>query len=130
MRIGERRWRCVSRTSHKVSFCKVTTAHVQWEISNKYFFIFTNRTSCIYISSTFSLCFKTAENMSANFEFLDRPTDDIPKIKVICIGGGISGILTAIKIPQRCQNFELAIYEKNADLGGTWSVPALQCRRI
>lgn len=67
---------------------------------------------------------------SRNFEFLSRPTDEIPKIKIICIGAGISGILTAIKIPHRLQNFELQIYEKSADLGGTWyenHYPGLAC---
>lgn len=48
------------------------------------------------------------------------PIDFARRIKVVCIGGGISGILTAIRFPQKITNLELTIYEKNADIGGTW----------
>lgn len=49
-----------------------------------------------------------------------RAIDDPRPIKVICIGAGFSGILTAIRFPQRIQNLDLVIYEKNDDIGGTW----------
>jgi cation diffusion facilitator CzcD-associated flavoprotein CzcO len=49
-----------------------------------------------------------------------RAIDEQRPIKVICIGAGYSGILTAIRFPQRLSNLELVIYEKNADIGGTW----------
>ena len=42
------------------------------------------------------------------------------RIKVICLGAGYSGILTAIRFPQHIANLELVIYEKNDDIGGTW----------
>ena len=42
------------------------------------------------------------------------------KIKIITIGAGFSGILLAYQIQKHCQNVENVIYEKNADLGGTW----------
>ncbi|KAH7339230.1 hypothetical protein BKA66DRAFT_435055 [Pyrenochaeta sp. MPI-SDFR-AT-0127] len=41
-------------------------------------------------------------------------------MKIICIGAGYSGILTAIRFPQKIANLELTIYEKNDDIGGTW----------
>lgn len=66
----------------------------------------------------------------AYFEYLDRPTDDVPKIRVICIGAGISGILSAIRLPQKIENLDLAIYEKSRHLGGTWfdnHYPGLAC---
>lgn len=50
----------------------------------------------------------------------DLPIDHDRPIKVICIGAGFSGILTAIRFPQRIPNLELVIYEKNDDIGGTW----------
>jgi hypothetical protein len=50
----------------------------------------------------------------------DQAVDTLRPIKVICIGGGLSGILTAIRFPQRIPNLELVIYEKNEDIGGTW----------
>lgn len=50
----------------------------------------------------------------------DMAIDESRPIKVICIGAGFSGILTAIRFPQRIPNLELVIYEKNSDIGGTW----------
>ena len=49
---------------------------------------------------------------------------------MICIGAGINGILTAIRFPQKIQNLTLAVYEKNADVGGTWfenTYPGVAC---
>jgi hypothetical protein len=52
--------------------------------------------------------------------FLDLPIDAGRPLKVICLGAGYSGILSAIRLPQRIPNLELVIYEKNDDIGGTW----------
>jgi hydroxyversicolorone monooxygenase len=41
-------------------------------------------------------------------------------LKAITIGAGVSGILTAYKIQKHLQNIELKVYERNADIGGTW----------
>jgi cation diffusion facilitator CzcD-associated flavoprotein CzcO len=58
--------------------------------------------------------------MAEPFRLIHRCTDDRPPIRVICIGAGLSGILTAIRLPQRVPGVELKIYEKNSDIGGTW----------
>ncbi|KAF4999687.1 hypothetical protein FDECE_11441 [Fusarium decemcellulare] len=58
--------------------------------------------------------------MSYHNPLQDQAIDQPRPIKVICIGAGFSGILTAIRFPQRIPNLELTIYEKNADIGGTW----------
>lgn len=50
----------------------------------------------------------------------ERPIDGARPLRVICVGAGISGILTAIRFPQRIPNLELQIYEKNPDITGTW----------
>jgi len=42
------------------------------------------------------------------------------KLKVLTIGAGVSGILMAYQIQKQCENVEHVIYEKNADIGGTW----------
>ncbi|KAF2237898.1 FAD/NAD(P)-binding domain-containing protein [Viridothelium virens] len=42
------------------------------------------------------------------------------KIRVLTIGAGVSGILLAYKIQKELQNIEHVIYEKNAEVGGTW----------
>jgi cation diffusion facilitator CzcD-associated flavoprotein CzcO len=49
-----------------------------------------------------------------------RSVDNMRPMRVICIGAGISGIITAIRFPQKLKNVELQIYEKNTDVGGTW----------
>lgn len=41
-------------------------------------------------------------------------------LKIITIGAGVSGILMAYKIQKHMPNVELKIYERNADIGGTW----------
>ena len=50
----------------------------------------------------------------------ERSIDSIRPLKVICIGAGVSGILTAIHLPRYLQKLDLTIYDKNEDLGGTW----------
>ncbi|KAK6208153.1 hypothetical protein LQW54_007061 [Pestalotiopsis sp. IQ-011] len=65
----------------------------------------------------------------------EAPTDQRPvehgrPIKVVCIGAGVSGILTGIRLPQRVDNLDLVIYEKNQDVGGTWyenKYPGVAC---
>ncbi|KAK3633928.1 hypothetical protein LTR56_015538 [Elasticomyces elasticus] len=42
------------------------------------------------------------------------------KLKVLTIGAGVTGILMAYRIQKDCPNVEHVIYEKNADIGGTW----------
>ena len=44
------------------------------------------------------------------------------KLRVLTIGAGVTGILMAYRIQEDCGNVEHVIYEKNADIGGTWSV--------
>jgi cation diffusion facilitator CzcD-associated flavoprotein CzcO len=39
---------------------------------------------------------------------------------VIVIGAGMSGIIAGIFFPRNIENLELAIYDKNPELGGTW----------
>lgn len=50
----------------------------------------------------------------------ERSVDESRPLKVIYIGAGVSGIVAAIKFPEYVPNIEIAIYEKNEDVGGTW----------
>ncbi|KAM5341974.1 hypothetical protein ACJ41O_015005 [Fusarium nematophilum] len=52
--------------------------------------------------------------------FPSRPVDKNRPMKVIVIGAGMSGIIAGIFMPRAIENLELTIYDKNADLGGTW----------
>ncbi|RVX74091.1 hypothetical protein B0A52_01923 [Exophiala mesophila] len=49
-----------------------------------------------------------------------RAVDNLRRMKVICVGAGMSGIITGILFPRAVENLDLVIYEKNEDLGGTW----------
>ncbi|KAL2356342.1 hypothetical protein BJ546DRAFT_599721 [Cryomyces antarcticus] len=68
--------------------------------------------------------------MEKTFQIRDRATDDFARIKVLCIGAGVSGVLSGIKLPQKVENLDLAIYEKSSDVGGTWldnHYPGIAC---
>ncbi|EXM21472.1 hypothetical protein RAB80_010040 [Fusarium oxysporum f. sp. vasinfectum] len=42
------------------------------------------------------------------------------KLKIIHVGAGASGLLTAYKAERMLQNYELVCYDKNPVIGGTW----------
>jgi len=50
----------------------------------------------------------------------ERAIDEPRPLRVIYIGAGISGIVAAIVFPKYAPTIDLAIYDKNADVGGTW----------
>ncbi|KPM46513.1 putative sterigmatocystin biosynthesis monooxygenase stcW [Neonectria ditissima] len=60
---------------------------------------------------------KTDTSYEIGNHFHSEPTKPI---KIICVGSGISGLCLAFKLCRRLESFELAIYEKNPDIGGTW----------
>lgn len=41
-------------------------------------------------------------------------------LRVITVGAGVAGILNAYNIQKHCSNVEHVVYDKNADIGGTW----------
>ena len=41
-------------------------------------------------------------------------------VRIICVGAGASGLLFAYKLQRSFSNFDLTIYEKNEEVGGTW----------
>ncbi|KAJ5740221.1 hypothetical protein N7493_000093 [Penicillium malachiteum] len=49
-----------------------------------------------------------------------RPIYTERHIRVICVGAGASGLLFAYKPQRSFSNFDLVIYEKNEQVGGTW----------
>lgn len=63
---------------------------------------------------------------------VDRSIDEARPLRVVVIGAGISGILACIRFVQRIPNLDLCIYDKNADVGGTWfenRYPGCACGR-
>ncbi|KAH9234571.1 hypothetical protein K456DRAFT_1835234 [Colletotrichum gloeosporioides 23] len=59
-------------------------------------------------------------NTNGNHKSWDVPVDFARRMKVICIGAGMSGILCGIRFKQRIPNLDLVIYEKNYEVGGVW----------
>jgi cation diffusion facilitator CzcD-associated flavoprotein CzcO len=54
---------------------------------------------------------------------LETPALTRRKLRIICVGAGYSGLTLAHKIQHECKLedvIDLQIYEKNADVGGTW----------
>jgi monoamine oxidase len=48
------------------------------------------------------------------------PLNSPTPVSIVCIGAGVSGIATAIRVQETMENYDLTIFEKNHDLGGTW----------
>jgi len=48
------------------------------------------------------------------------------KLRVLTIGGGVTGILMAYQIQKQLGNVEHVIYEKNADIGGMYRRPCTE----
>ncbi|KAK5049830.1 hypothetical protein LTR84_003948 [Exophiala bonariae] len=56
----------------------------------------------------------------ALYEIEDHPLGEARYLKVLCIGGGATGLNLAHQFNRHLKNVELVIYEKNPRLGGTW----------
>ncbi|KAF7770364.1 hypothetical protein Agabi119p4_6338 [Agaricus bisporus var. burnettii] len=60
-----------------------------------------------------------SENVMSD-SWSDKPIHHQRHLKVIGIGAGASGLLFAYKLQRSFENFDLTLYDKNADVGGTW----------
>ncbi|RAK96856.1 flavin-containing monooxygenase [Aspergillus ibericus CBS 121593] len=63
---------------------------------------------------------KTHEQPADSWVVEERSVDEARPLRVVVIGSGISGIIASIRFRQRIPNLDLCVYEKNADIGGTW----------
>ncbi|KAK4181198.1 hypothetical protein QBC36DRAFT_296916 [Triangularia setosa] len=64
------------------------------------------------------------------FTLKDTPVENLRPLRVIVVGAGFSGILAAIRIPERLRNVELVVYEKADGVGGVWHAnryPGVAC---
>lgn len=50
----------------------------------------------------------------------EKPLGEPRPLRVIAIGAGAAGLNFARQVDRHMQNIDLTIYEKNADVGGTW----------
>ena len=60
------------------------------------------------------------ENLGKQFTIKDATIENLRPFRVVVVGTGFSGILAAIRIPERLRNVELVVYEKNEGVGGVW----------
>jgi ribulose 1,5-bisphosphate synthetase/thiazole synthase len=60
--------------------------------------------------------------LKSGFTVKDVPVENLRPLRVVVVGAGFSGILAAIRIPERLRNVELVVYEKNEAVGGVWYV--------
>ncbi|KAL2843422.1 hypothetical protein BJX68DRAFT_278038 [Aspergillus pseudodeflectus] len=64
------------------------------------------------------------------FQLEEHPIDQVRPIKVGVIGAGLSGITAGVLLPAKLPGLDLRIYDKNADVGGTWfenTYPGVRC---
>lgn len=61
-----------------------------------------------------------SEKIGTPFELEEHPVDEVRPIKVGIIGAGMAGIIAGMILPAKLPGLDLRIYEKNADVGGTW----------
>lgn len=63
---------------------------------------------------------KAHPHIRPTFEIEEHPIDEVRQIKVGVIGAGLSGITAGVLLPAKVPGLDLRIYDKNADVGGTW----------
>jgi hypothetical protein len=54
------------------------------------------------------------------YRISEHPMYEKRQIRVVCVGAGAAGLQIAYKAERALDKVDLQIYEKNADVGGTW----------
>lgn len=63
---------------------------------------------------------ESANGTTPAFTLKNEPIENLRPLRVVVVGAGFSGIVAAIRIPERLRNIDLTVYEKNEGLGGVW----------
>lgn len=65
---------------------------------------------------------EAASHVDPFYKIIEQPLGERRHVRIACMGAGYSGLMMAIVFSERLQgkNAEFVIYERNADLGGTW----------
>ncbi|KAF3804193.1 putative sterigmatocystin biosynthesis monooxygenase stcW [Colletotrichum gloeosporioides] len=61
-----------------------------------------------------------ARTAASDYVVTESPLGTARKLRVLMVGAGASGLNLARHMDLHMENFELRIYEKNSDVGGTW----------
>lgn len=61
-----------------------------------------------------------AHTAASDYIVTESPLGTARKLRVLMVGAGASGLNLARHMDLHMENFELTIYEKNSDVGGTW----------
>ncbi|KAI0181412.1 FAD/NAD(P)-binding domain-containing protein [Hypoxylon sp. FL1284] len=67
---------------------------------------------------------------ASNISLVQRYIDEPRQLRVAVVGAGISGVMAGILLPAKVPNIKLTIFDKNADVGGTWfenTYPGVRC---
>lgn len=56
----------------------------------------------------------------AGYTVREEPMGTTKHVRIVCIGAGASGINLIRTLRRNLRDYELAVYEKNEDVGGTW----------
>ncbi|KAI3584623.1 hypothetical protein IWW34DRAFT_896296 [Fusarium oxysporum f. sp. albedinis] len=73
---------------------------------------------------------ETSPYYSPRLTLVDRFVDEPRPLRVGVIGAGLAGITAGILLPAKVPGIKLTIYEKNADVAGTWFenvYPGVRC---
>jgi hypothetical protein len=54
------------------------------------------------------------------YRITEEPLSQRRPLRLVCVGAGAAGLQIAYKAERLLKDVELKIYEKNADIGGTW----------
>jgi NADPH-dependent 2,4-dienoyl-CoA reductase/sulfur reductase-like enzyme len=54
------------------------------------------------------------------YRIKEQPLFQRRPLRLVCVGAGAAGLQIAYKAERLLKDVELKIYEKNADIGGTW----------
>ncbi|EJD40912.1 FAD/NAD(P)-binding domain-containing protein [Auricularia subglabra TFB-10046 SS5] len=57
----------------------------------------------------------------SNSPWAAQPIHSERHVRIITVGAGASGLLVAYKLQRSFRNFTLSVYDKNAEVGGTWT---------
>ncbi|KAK0751690.1 hypothetical protein B0T18DRAFT_403175 [Schizothecium vesticola] len=72
----------------------------------------------------------SASGTTPAFTLRNEPVENLQPLRVVVVGAGFSGIVAAIRIPEKLRNVDLTVYEKNEGLGGVWwlnNYPGVAC---